>query len=453
MADNDKKSGASHELGNLFVDIGSSGLGGLLKSLNSLSATFLLSKNAAEQFVKPIIGMSQTAGKGVVALDKLRAVTGLTYDQLQRLEAWSSLNNIDFHSFIGQIQNAQKMIMEVRTGMRQMPEGFARLGITAFDFNANNPIDFLNQVMAKLSQVDEVTRANMLDWLGLSRDLAYAIEQGNQKFDERLFLNEQELQNLRQQNDAWNTLKTTVIFAFRKWISQQGFANKGLVEAANNTDRVYEAINILGTAVINLGKSCEWVYTHILKPIWNFAKKLFELVGEISVLMGTGNPYKSSDWETLQNDPEKMHKYQEARRKQLEAEKRYAEEIKKAQAHATTARPVKTATPKHQAPKMEFSPFQGTYAAPTGSKNNFGVTGSQLISPTPIDDFSAPAAVNSSLTPLPQHLQNNNVSNNISFQINQTITGDNAEQIASASANAIDEASLNILQAQNQWAV
>ena len=46
MADN--KSGASHELGNLFVDIGSSGLGSLLKGLNSLSATFMLTKNAAQ---------------------------------------------------------------------------------------------------------------------------------------------------------------------------------------------------------------------------------------------------------------------------------------------------------------------------------------------------------------------------------------------------------------------
>jgi hypothetical protein len=453
MADNDKKSGAQHELGNLFVDIGSSGLGGLLKGLNSLSATFLLSKNAAEQFAKPIIGMSQTAGKGVVALDKIRAVTGLTLDELQRLEAWSGLNNIDFNSFIGQIQNAQKTIMEVRTGMRQMPEGFARLGITAYDFNANNPIDFLNQVMAKLSQVDEVTRANMLDWMGLSRDLAYAWERGNQTLDERLFLNKEQLENLKQQQDAWNTLGVTIKLAFRKWISDQSIANDGLKNLANNTDQVTELVNVLGTAFNNLVTSAKWAYKW-LKKIWNFINNVAVTNAAVDATVYNGNFLTSKDYATLLKDPVKRKKYQDAMKKFNNAQDKLIQEAWQEAKNQKIEKKANRTTP-HQAPVMQYTPTQqGGYYQPTsGSKNGFGVTGSQLISPTPINDFSAPASVNSQLPPVPAHLQTNNVSNNISFQINQTITGDNAEQIATASANAIDNASMNILQAQNQWAV
>ena len=105
MADN--KSGASHELGNLFVDIGSSGLGTLLKGLNSLSATFMLTKNAAQQFTKPIMDMSKNAGQGLVGLQKINAVTGLTIEQLQELQLWAKANSVDFGNYISQISNFQ----------------------------------------------------------------------------------------------------------------------------------------------------------------------------------------------------------------------------------------------------------------------------------------------------------------------------------------------------------
>ena len=58
----DKKCGAKSEVGQLFLDFGATGLGKLVKGLNSLSASFLLAKNGAEQALKPIISMPQNAG-------------------------------------------------------------------------------------------------------------------------------------------------------------------------------------------------------------------------------------------------------------------------------------------------------------------------------------------------------------------------------------------------------
>ena len=464
MADNDKKSGAQSELGNLFVDIGSSGLGTLVKGLNTLNASFLLTKKGAENFIKPIVNMSKNASQGVVGLDKISSVMGLTVDELQRLQVWTKLNNVSFGDFIGQLQSAQQKIMDVRTGMIAAPAGLSRLGLNMFDFDAHDPIGFLNQVMNKVSQLDSVTAASALRWLGLSEDLLYTWQQSNQVFDERLLLNEEELNALRNQQTAWNTLGITVEKAFAKWISEQGWLNTGLQETANNTDLIYKGINILGTGIKNLGISFKWLYDNFIKPVWNTTVKLFELIGKINHLSGgraaglLGGPtgwlwmgqgiFKNTKDRKDFNDQirnmtaDQKKKYDESRKKQLEFEKSLNQKIKQEE----------KSKPQLQYSYNPTTPNGYSSKEQTGN-NNFGARGSQLISPTPIDDFSAPAAVNNSLNPLPQHLQNNNVSNNISFQINQTITGDNAEQIATASANAIDNASMNILQAQNQWAV
>jgi hypothetical protein len=46
----DKNSAAQSKLGELFVDIGSSGLGTLVKGLNTLSTSFLVTKKIRNKF-------------------------------------------------------------------------------------------------------------------------------------------------------------------------------------------------------------------------------------------------------------------------------------------------------------------------------------------------------------------------------------------------------------------
>lgn len=451
----DNKSAAQSKLGELFVDIGSSGLGTLLKGLNSLSASFLLTKNAASQFIKPIFDISQQASKSVVTLDKIRSVTGLTVDELQRLEAWTGLNNIDFHTFIGQIQNAQQKIMDVRTGMLEAPAGLSRLGLTAFEFDAHDPLGFLNTVMNKVKQVDEVTGSALLRWLGLSEDLLYSWDQGNQKFDERLFLNEQELENLREQQAAWNTLKVTVTKAFSKWISQQTDVNKGLTGLADNTGEVTKMVDILGQAFKNVVKSIIWACDKAYK-LYRIIEKIFVAKAAVDASIDfNGDFLTPKERAELKKDPERLKKYNALMKKYQDSQKKVMDDAWQEGDRQQTEQRAKYATASKKAPVLQYTPNKtGGYSTPSGAANNgFGVQGS-LLSPTPIDDYSMPAAVNGNITtPLPATANTNNVSNNISFQINQNITGDNAEQIAQASADAIDNASLNILQAQNQWAV
>jgi hypothetical protein len=456
----DKNSAAQSKLGELFVDIGSSGLGTLVKGLNTLSTSFLVTKNAATQFTKPIINMSKTATQGVIGLDKISSVMGLTVDELQRLQVWTKLNNVSFGDFIGQLQNAQQKIMDVRTGMAEAPAGLSRLGLTAFDFDPHDPLGFLNTIMEKISTLDNVTAASALRWLGLSEDLIYTWQQGNQVFDERLLLDDRELENLRKQQSAWNTLGVSLQAAFSKWIANQDKATNKLINLTDNTSGLVDVVNedlapALGIVAETLITLTIWG-AKFVKVMSSGLKWVGEKVGDFwgtlqYNLFGGGNidSLNSKDWAELSKNPEKMQKYLAARNKlyetQAQIEKQYQDNRQK------YSKPTKNKT--SIKPRLQYNPTQENSHNASVGNNNFGVMGSQLLSPTPIDDFSAPAAVNSQLPALPPHLQNNNVNNNISFQINQTITGDNAEQIAAASAEAIDEASLNILQAQNQWSV
>ena len=216
----DNKSGASHELGNLFVDIGSSGIGNLLKGLNSLSATFMLTKNAAQQFTKPIVDMSKNAGRGLVGLEKINTVTGLTIEQLQKLQLWSTANSVDFGNYINQISSFQQNLLDIAMGQGGNIKGFALLGLDPRQMDYTKPIEALEQIKKRVLQLDEATGALALRELGLSSDLLYLWKRQKVQIDEKLLLNKQEQQALEAQNDAWNKLGATWEAATTKLIAK-----------------------------------------------------------------------------------------------------------------------------------------------------------------------------------------------------------------------------------------
>lgn len=76
---------AQNKLGELFVDIGVGGVGKTLKALNSISATFLLTKNAAVQLAKPLMNLGKQALNNVVSVGKMSTVFGTTMLEYQKL--------------------------------------------------------------------------------------------------------------------------------------------------------------------------------------------------------------------------------------------------------------------------------------------------------------------------------------------------------------------------------
>lgn len=203
---------AQSKLGELFVDLGVGGLGQTLKALNSVSASFLLTKNAATQAIKPIVDMSKQGGTLVTALDKINAVTGITAEKLQGIRNWSKLNNVSFESLVGSIESVQQALMDIRLG-KGLNKGFQLLGIEAWQLDPNDPLKALDLIQSKLKQVNEVTGATALRELGMNQDLAYTFKQANKPLSqavtdaEKLYnLSEEQIKSLQEQQKKWNEI-------------------------------------------------------------------------------------------------------------------------------------------------------------------------------------------------------------------------------------------------------
>ena len=237
---NESSSAAQNKMGELYVDFGTKGAGGLLKSLNGIKAQFLLTKTAAEQAIKPLVGMSKGAAGGVTELNKLNAVTGLSIKQLQDLKIWSELNNISFGELAGQIQNMQRNLLDIRLGRGDV-SGYQLLGLDPSSLDYRKPMEAFSKIRERVQQVDAATGALALRQLGFSEDLLYAFKQSNNQFDQRLKLNNKEIDSLNKQQRAWNTLSTTWNQAQSKFIANQGW----IVNLLEKTTNAIEQLNML----------------------------------------------------------------------------------------------------------------------------------------------------------------------------------------------------------------
>lgn len=330
----EKSNAAQFELGKLFVDIGSKGLGGLLKGLTGLQAKFLLSKKSGEEFIKPIKAMSENASNAVVNYDKLHSIMGTAIEDLQDYAKFAKLNNIAPETFLNQVKTAQQQLFKIRAGLDASgQQGLALLGLNPFDFDYNNPIEYIMTVKKKLDSVNPVLRAQVLSMIGWSEEMAYLfdrydyyLDKQKVKFNDRLLLNEKEMKNLREQNDAWNVLKVTWESAQEKVIANQTWINKLLEKTAdwvNSThpllSKMFEEFNKFANdphpVLENILKSMGWAGEKMLELM----KNLGEFIGEQKV-EGSANIINQKDMLKLysSNDPEVKRRWEEIKKVQQE---------------------------------------------------------------------------------------------------------------------------------------
>ena len=428
MADN--KSGASHELGNLFVDIGSSGLGSLLKGLNSLSATFMLTKNAAQQFTKPIMDMSKNAGKGLVGLQKINAVTGLTVEQLQELKLWANANSVDFGNYINQISNFQQNLLDIAMG-RGNVTGFALLGLNPRDMDYKKPVEALEKIKKRVLQLDEATGALALRELGLSADLLYQWKRKEVQINKNLILNKQEQQSISEQNDAWQKLGATWEAATTKLIAKLPIIATWLNKLS---DKIAQMPSLADKLKTNLGddKLAEKAGATFIDKVANLMNN-FQL-NEIDKKIEQSKRYKKELAELGLKTSNKKLKLKYLQQAEYEAERIKAlQKLRKEYEPKTN----KSLYELHQERVAKDPNNKDILKGSTKDIKNNG----KLISQEPIKDIPANISGNgqNEMLSLPSHLQNNQnvMTNNIT--ITQNITGNNATEIAARSRSGISE--------------
>lgn len=390
MAEN-KTGVAQNKLGELFVDFGSSGLGGLIKGLRTISADFLLTKTAAQQAIKPIISMSKNAAGTVTNLAKFNAVTGMSIGQLQELKVWSDLNSVSFGEMMGQIQNIQQQLISGQMG-EGFKKGFFTLGIDPRELDRNNPLQILAKIRERVLQLDEATGTYALNQLGLSADLQFAFRQNNEQFDRRLFLNQKEIENLKEQQKGWNSLTATWEAGQQKFIANQTWINTLL----GNTQTFLENS---APIVKNINDSMNWLYNKALP-------KLGEFLG------GSLVDLKDSSVKPTFMTPKKARKFDELWANNPANPKNYPKQINKS------------------APRPSLTASHGT-KAPINSP--FG------LEPLDIPNSGVPT----NLPPLPSSITNN-------VTINQDIKSTDPVAAGEEAYQRFNNLELNTAQYQNQ---
>lgn len=148
---------AQSKLGELFVDIGVNGLGKTLKGLNSVSASFLLTKNAATQLVKPIVNMTHQFGQSAIGLEKMKLTFGTTIEQAQRMQA--AFKKLGMQELSGDIQRISDLL--AAKNYQGLGENFmaamSKMNIDIRDYNGSleSTLDLFDKISDGLEQITQ----------------------------------------------------------------------------------------------------------------------------------------------------------------------------------------------------------------------------------------------------------------------------------------------------------
>lgn len=418
MADDNKQGGAQSKLGELFIDIGSSGLGTLVKGLNSVSASFLLTKNAATQALKPIISMSQKGGNTVTTLDKLSSVTGLTLEQLQRLQIQATLSNTSFEELTGQIQVFQKTLQDILLKGKGNNEGFAWLGLSPRDFDPSKPLEALDKISQRVMQLRPEVAAYALDELGISRDLIYYWQQGTKEVDQRAILEKDELKTLRKQQDAWNNLKMTSGQMTNKLMANLPVISD-IINQISNT-----LMNLVPFITNTLIPAIQQITDNIKNTYENIAEKIFgkEKVAADKQYMEEMRQRRHNSWQGILS----RLNYQAYRKQHPSYQKSYREWQKDMGLKpAGSAKPQKNNKPLKQQVNTN-NLLKNLEPVPKGELDDGGSSA---------EDYS----LGNVPMPITSTTNNSSINNNVNVTVNQNITSPDPQTAADLSFDIIDD--------------
>ena len=183
MAD-DKKGGAKNEAGKLFIDIGSTGLGTLIKGLNSLSASFMLAKNGAKQMADTLIKPAKEAGNTALEIGKVASALGTSNKEVQKMRMYLKSKNAS-EELLNDLANLKQIIYDVHTGMGQLPEGMS----IALNKTGHNIMEYSGTFESTLKLLEDLKDATqgmsaeaqnqILRQMGISSEWAYLWSRGD----------------------------------------------------------------------------------------------------------------------------------------------------------------------------------------------------------------------------------------------------------------------------------
>lgn len=218
---------AQNNLGQLFVDIGVGGVGKTLKALNSVSASFLLTKNAAVQMTKPLINVGKQTLSMAVDVGKLGSTLGLAYKDAYKLQYYFKHMNLN-EGLINDIENLSKQFNAMRylgrgalTGEQQ--QAFNILGLDPMKYYGggfDKIKQLINDVQKRTAGMDKVLASNALQGLGLNSEWLYAFNRGIFDLSDALSISNEEIEAAITASEDLNEANLALKRALEKMIVQ-----------------------------------------------------------------------------------------------------------------------------------------------------------------------------------------------------------------------------------------
>lgn len=236
---------AQNKLGELFVDIGVGGLGKTLKSLNSVSASFLLAKNAAVQMAKPILNVAKASMKSAVDVGKLGASFGTTLVEAQKLTYYLKQFNLS-EGLLSDLGGIQEKLTRAKMGYGsldgQMLMSLNTLGLDwqKYDGSTESMLQFVKDVHNRVAEMGmTVQEAKVhLKNLGLSNpDWLYAFQRSDFNLDEAINIDDSVIEKNIEALERWNKLQNK--------LNETGIQLTSDLLDNGGLDKINRAINVV----------------------------------------------------------------------------------------------------------------------------------------------------------------------------------------------------------------
>lgn len=249
MAENNQQGRAQNKLGELFVEFSTKGLPSLLKNLNSVSASFLIGKNAATQFADTLTKPFKEAGNTAVGIGKMANALGATNREYQKLATYVESKNVS-KGILGDVERFNDIFTKLQTGQGGLPEGvvreFANLGLSPEDYlgDYESTVKLLNDIRDRTNGLTKQGRNLAFSNLGMSSEWGYLFDRGDFNLSDAFSLPDDVIE--KNTKAAESLAELTLAFDQLKSLLAADFA-----------PALTETVNTLKSFVLNFDKNKE----------------------------------------------------------------------------------------------------------------------------------------------------------------------------------------------------
>lgn len=261
MAENNQQGGAQNKLGELFVEFGTKGLPSLLKNLNSVSASFLLGKNAAAQFAQTLSQPFKEAGNTAVGIGQMANALGATSKEYQKLAHYITSKNVS-KGILGDIEKFNDIFTKLHTGQGGLPEGivreFANLGLSPEDYlgDYESTIKLLDDIKDRTDGLTKQGRNLAFSNLGMSSEWGYLFDRGDFNLtdafslpDDVIETNTRTAESLAELGLAFDQLKSLLVADFAPALTETVNTLKSFVlNFDKNKENIKKTTSVIGGA-------------------------------------------------------------------------------------------------------------------------------------------------------------------------------------------------------------